>query len=130
MRVCWNLSLRACSKPCVEALCAAMALYDDEYVCLDATSVTLKWYYFPTFGDKKIPRESILEVQTLENPGIFETKTWGMAFSDVWWACGWKFNFEAPKKLMIIKTADSIRKGFVCCDSQAFMAAYRRSADR
>jgi hypothetical protein len=103
-----------------------MPLYEDEFVRLEESSVTIKLYYFPV-GDKIIPRQSIASVEILENPGLFEAKMWGMALSNVWWAFGWKLNLEPPKKLMIIKTNDDdwIRKGFVCCDASAFMAAYR-----
>jgi hypothetical protein len=106
-----------------------MALYEDEYVRLDENCVTLKWYYFPTFADKAVPRECILSIETLQNPSFFETKMWGVGIlrPDVWWACGWKLNLNAPKKLIIITTVDDpVRKGFVCCDGEAFMAAYRR----
>ena len=106
-----------------------MALYEDEYVRLDETSVTIRYYYFPLGGDNIILRESIQEIQALENPSIFETKTWGMGLSSVWWALGWKLNIEAPKKLFVIRIIDDwVGKGFVCCDSSAFMAAYRQSA--
>jgi hypothetical protein len=104
-----------------------MALYEDNYVCLDESSVTLKLYYFP-FGDITISRENIKDIQTLENPGFFETKMWGMALSSVWWAFGWKMNIEDPKKLFVIKTNDDwVGKGFVCCDGDTFMTAYRRN---
>jgi hypothetical protein len=108
-----------------------MPLYEDEYVRLDESCVTLKLYYFP-FGDNTIARQSIQSVEVLDNPGFFDTKMWGMALSNVWWAFGWKLNLEPPKKLMIIKTNDDelIRKGFVCCDAAAFMAAYNLRAEQ
>ena len=104
-----------------------MALYEDEYVRLDAASVTLKMYYFPFGGDNTISRDSIQNIRTLVNPSFFETKTWGMAFSTVWWAFGWKEDVQHPKALIVIDTRDdSIGKGFVCCNGDVFMAAYRR----
>jgi len=60
LTVCWIFFRR---EPCVEQFGRIMALYEDEFCLLDETSVTLKWYYFPTFGDKKIPRDSILDLQ-------------------------------------------------------------------
>jgi hypothetical protein len=108
-----------------------MSLYEDDFVRLEELCITLKLYYFPV-GDKTIPRQSIASVESLENPGLFDTKMWGMALSNVWWAFGWKLNIESPKKLMIIKTTDDdwIRKGFVCCDAAAFMTAYRLHEQR
>ena len=106
-----------------------MSLYEDEYVRLDETSVTIRYYYFPLGGDNIILRESIQEIQALENPSIFETKMWGMGLSSVWWALGWKLNIEAPRKLFVLRSIDDwVGKGFVCCDGSAFMTAYRQSA--
>ena len=109
--------------------CYSMALYEDEFVLLDESHVTLKLYYFPV-GDKVITRSSIESVEVLDDAGFFESKMWGMALSNVWWAFGWKVNLQPPKKLMVIKVNDGdwIRKGFVCCDAAAFMTAYRLHA--
>ena len=99
-------------------------LYEDSYCHLTKNSITLKMYYFP-IGDKTIPMGDIRELEVLPRfPGIFTCKTWGMALSSVWWACGKKWGLAAPAKIMIITTDSIIRKGFVCANEPAFMAVY------
>jgi hypothetical protein len=48
--------------------------------------IVIHWYYFP-FGDKTIKYRNIrsCELLTKDLLNFFETKTWGMAFSSVWW---------------------------------------------
>ena len=85
----------------------------------------MKMYYIP-YGDKTVKIEDIKDLELLDRyPGPLVCKTWGMALSSVWWACSTKWGLVAPAKIMIITTGSIIRKGFVCGNEAAFMAAYR-----
>jgi hypothetical protein len=64
-------------------------LYEDGYVTLTDTHIEIKWYYIP-WRSKKISYREIASFGTAPDYGlsIFGVKTWGMAFSTVWWSLG------------------------------------------
>ena len=68
-------------------------LYEDCYVTCTDTELILKGYYFPTGSSKTIRRTEIARVWWGTDPDLglssgWKTKTWGMAWSTVWWAYG------------------------------------------
>eukprot|EP00584_Thalassiosira_punctigera_P000972 CAMPEP_0172538440 /NCGR_PEP_ID=MMETSP1067-20121228/9830_1 /TAXON_ID=265564 ORGANISM="Thalassiosira punctigera, Strain Tpunct2005C2" /NCGR_SAMPLE_ID=MMETSP1067 /ASSEMBLY_ACC=CAM_ASM_000444 /LENGTH=88 /DNA_ID=CAMNT_0013323941 /DNA_START=61 /DNA_END=324 /DNA_ORIENTATION=+ len=67
-------------------------LYEDKFVALTKDALTLKTYYFPTFASKTIPLDDIERIRIGTDPELglkspWKKKSWGMAFSNVWWAC-------------------------------------------
>ena len=63
------------------------SLYEDSYVRLTKTGLELKWYYFPSASNRHIDLASIRQLNYASQGLSFATKGWGMAFSNVWWAC-------------------------------------------
>jgi hypothetical protein len=64
-------------------------LYEDGYVALTETHIEIKWYYLP-WSSKRISYREIASFGTAPDYGlnILGVKTWGMAFSTVWWSLG------------------------------------------
>ena len=64
--------------------------YDDKYITLTDTTLILKAYYFP-MGSKTIPLNIIERIWIGTDPelgleSIMQTKSWGVAGSNVWWS--------------------------------------------
>ncbi len=64
--------------------------YDDNYITLTDTTLILKAYYFP-MGSKTIPLNIIERIWIGTDPelgleSIMQTKSWGVAGSNVWWS--------------------------------------------
>ena len=79
-------------------------LYDDKFVQLTESHIILKKYYL--FGQAKRIAYSDIELYgTAEDFGVncFGIKTWGMAFSPIWWAYG---GFPRCDNNFIIKVRD------------------------
>jgi hypothetical protein len=64
-------------------------VYEDGYVKLTETHITIKWYYFP-YGSKVISYREIASFGRAPDFHInaLGTKTWGMALSMIWWSWG------------------------------------------
>lgn len=64
-------------------------LYEDDYVAVSQDEVKIKTYYFPTAQSKKVNYGDIKAVYWSRQQFDFDikTKSWGMAFTPVWWGC-------------------------------------------
>jgi len=101
-----------------------MASYEDKFCSIDTEGVVkIKWFYFPLGLTKTIRREKIQDIEMVDSKGLLDSKWWGMAMNNIWWACGFK-GCSGPKKLIVITTSGTFRKGFACENGQAFMDAY------
>jgi hypothetical protein len=63
-------------------------LFENGFVTCYSDCLVIHLYYFP-YGDKTIKYNDIRSCDLLshDNLSFFETKTWGMAFSPIWWHC-------------------------------------------
>ncbi len=61
-------------------------LIENGFVTCYSDRLVIHFYYFP-FGDKTIRYDNINSCELLrhEDLSFFQTKSWGMAFSSVWW---------------------------------------------
>jgi hypothetical protein len=59
---------------------------ENGFVTCYSDRLVIHFYYFP-FGDKTIQYNNINSCELLRNEdlSLFKTKSWGMAFSFVWW---------------------------------------------
>ncbi len=66
-------------------------LYEDKYCKLTVSELIIKRYYLPTAQSKHIDIASIRCIyyasQQMFYRQAFVAKSWGMAFSPIWWAC-------------------------------------------
>ncbi|CAF1343078.1 unnamed protein product [Adineta steineri] len=61
-------------------------LISNGFVTCYSDHLVIHFYYFP-FGDKTIKYKNIRSCELLSSNDLnfFETKSWGMAFSNIWW---------------------------------------------
>jgi hypothetical protein len=61
------------------------ALYEDRHVTCDDDALTIHRYYFPFFGDKRVPYAAIrrAEDRTM-GPLTGQWRIWGMGFPPYW----------------------------------------------
>uniref|UniRef100_A0A914BXY7 Uncharacterized protein n=1 Tax=Acrobeloides nanus TaxID=290746 RepID=A0A914BXY7_9BILA len=64
-------------------------IYEDEYCKLTKTTITIKWYYFPTTQGKNVKLEDIKGLYYKEQVCCGDPcklKGWGMSLTPCWWA--------------------------------------------
>lgn len=59
-------------------------LYEDKFVKVTKTQLTIKWYYFPTATNAHVEWSKIQTIFYDHNPSMFVVKGWGMLLSPVW----------------------------------------------
>eukprot|EP00536_Pseudo-nitzschia_multiseries_P003898 jgi/Psemu1/302230/fgenesh1_kg.62_\ len=113
-----------------------IVLYEDRFVRLTDDALVIKWYYFPTGKSKTIPRKDIDRMWVGTDPELdltwYRKKTWGIALSDVFWACHWFREFnpnnnEAQFVVAVVQppetnTMTKVRPGFSVEDPGVFRA--------
>ncbi|KAJ2799121.1 hypothetical protein H4R20_004554, partial [Coemansia guatemalensis] len=64
-------------------------LYEDEYLKVTEEAITVKRYYFPTFGWRTIPWRQVewVKLASQTNVGWLQLKVWGIGFGRIWWNC-------------------------------------------
>ena len=88
-------------------------LYEDQFVKLTTKNLILKWYFFPCGNQKTIPLENI-ESFFREPVSMLSAKGWGMALSNVWYACDPQRQFVSDQShfLSVGVKGGAVRKGF------------------
>lgn len=87
--------------------------YADRFMKVKPDGIELLDYYLP-IGDKFIPWNEIDAITFLPASAIpfYEKKSWGMAWSSVWWGCDMDRELSDNRILMIIDVVGgTIRKG-------------------
>ncbi|ORX87449.1 hypothetical protein BCR32DRAFT_324431 [Anaeromyces robustus] len=81
-------------------------LYEDKYVKITNTHISLKKYYFPSFTSKNIAFTDIEKICTDKEFGVntLGYKSWGMGLSSIYWAWG---GVPRSKNNYIIKIKNS-----------------------
>ena len=105
-------------------------LYDDGFVTLTDNSLILKVYYFPFATSKTIPLEDIDRIWVGTDPALglehwWKRKTWGMPFSNVFWALhsGREFSSASNNEYNFVvsfKSWSMTRSGFSVENPKAF----------
>mmetsp|Transcript_28063 Transcript_28063/g.59244 ORF Transcript_28063/g.59244 Transcript_28063/m.59244 type:complete len:122 (-) Transcript_28063:356-721(-) len=102
--------------------------YNDKYITLTNTTLILKTYYFPIGTSKIIPLSNIERIWIGTDPelglqSIWKKKSWGMAFSNVWWNCRFGREFDTNNDhnfVVALKDHTTWRCGFSVEDPEAF----------
>eukprot|EP01005_Ploeotia_sp_CARIB1_P001684 NODE_595_length_720_cov_88.888702_g586_i0.p1 GENE.NODE_595_length_720_cov_88.888702_g586_i0~~NODE_595_length_720_cov_88.888702_g586_i0.p1 ORF type:complete len:128 (-),score=17.95 NODE_595_length_720_cov_88.888702_g586_i0:173-556(-) len=81
-------------------------LYSDRAITVTDEMVEIPHYYFPIATSKRI-KLSDITTATVERPGMWEHKGWGMGFSNVWWP----FHTGGHETHLVISTGSWIRSG-------------------
>ena len=61
-------------------------LFKNDYITCYSDRLVIPYYYFP-YGSKTVKYKNIRSVELLDAKDLsfFQTKTWGMALSSIWW---------------------------------------------
>lgn len=89
-----------------------VGIYEDKFIRIDSRGITLDLYFFP-FGSKFIAWREIksISIRSATKLPLLEGKGWGMALSDIWWACDLSRQWS-DRTLVVIEVHDEwIRKG-------------------
>lgn len=108
-------------------------VYDDSYVTLTESELILKKFYFPSFQSKTIPLSDIEKIWIGTDPELnlswTKKKTWGIALSNIWWACRWAREFipdDERNFVIAIKNQEILRNGFSVCDPDTFLQLIKK----
>mmetsp|Transcript_13462 Transcript_13462/g.38224 ORF Transcript_13462/g.38224 Transcript_13462/m.38224 type:complete len:137 (-) Transcript_13462:169-579(-) len=111
-------------------------LYEDGFVRIDRRALHLRNYYFPLCTSKRIAADdiaSVKEAAALGVDGWLETKVWGMALNNIWWALDWArykslFGIQGGNTSFVVecKRSKMFRHAFSVKD----VAAARRALDK
>eukprot|EP00565_Helicotheca_tamesis_P005109 CAMPEP_0185727858 /NCGR_PEP_ID=MMETSP1171-20130828/3420_1 /TAXON_ID=374046 /ORGANISM="Helicotheca tamensis, Strain CCMP826" /LENGTH=109 /DNA_ID=CAMNT_0028396497 /DNA_START=174 /DNA_END=503 /DNA_ORIENTATION=+ len=89
--------------------------------------LTIKRYYFPSGQSKTIQLESIKRVWEGNDPdlglGFLTKKSWGIAFSNVWWSCNMGREFRKNDNNFVVSTDEKFRYGFSVVDREKVRSA-------
>jgi hypothetical protein len=110
-------------------------LYYDRYVSLTENTLTVHKYHFPFGTPKTIDRSDVADLKVTEMKW-YETKTWGMAFSNVWWALDWSrnnpfvgTNGTAARSARVQVNGERFATGFSVENRDEFMRCYKNVVD-
>ncbi|CAJ0954501.1 unnamed protein product, partial [Mesorhabditis belari] len=105
--------------------------YEDKFVKITREGIEIKCYYFPTTQNKFIPFSAIKTVY-YDAQGCLKKccyiKSWGMAFSNVWWACDMRRQCPIGDKSnynVILDVGESPMKGFTVSDISSFLSVLK-----
>lgn len=108
-----------------------VVLYEDKFVKLTREMLYIYKYFFPLGNQKMIPLSEITHVWLGTDPELslhfFKKKTWGVAFSDVWWAFCPLREANNDANNIVVKSSNSgfFRHGFTVERSDEALAALR-----
>lgn len=101
------------------------SLYSDRFCDLSKARLEIFTFYFPIFKSREIDPLTIkaiyYEPQHLD---LATSKSWGMTFTPVWWACDLKRSF-GPGTNVVIDCGETTYKGFSVEDVDKFLAAIK-----
>lgn len=93
------------------------ALYDDGSVVLDSEGLTLRRYYFPTFGSKRIPYGQIRGVDV--RPNTWRTargRLWGTSSPGYWSPLD--LGRPRKEKVVIVNVGKTVKPAFTPDDPE------------
>ena len=81
---------------------------ETNFLVLKDDRIIIKWYYFPTTTSLELLFKDIEYITTSDRLGLrwWEVKSWGQAFSNIWWACDMFREFKGHKYNLVIKVND------------------------
>ena len=127
----WNYQIRA-PKPCdYTSLTLTMSneqvLYEDKFVRLTTTKLTIFWYYFPLGSCCTVDLEQLDRYERATDYSFSKLKTWGMALSWIWWACDCRRHLGRSKDSMFVIWIkhQSLGKGFSVEHAEEFNTALK-----
>lgn len=101
----------------VSAVISEEILLKNDFVTCYDDRLVIRFYYFP-YGDKTIEYKNIKSCRLVDEKDLnfFQTKTWGMAFSSIWWPLDLQRSWR--KYLIIIDANQWPRIGLTMNDDQ------------
>eukprot|EP00547_Thalassionema_nitzschioides_P002880 CAMPEP_0194200540 /NCGR_PEP_ID=MMETSP0156-20130528/1102_1 /TAXON_ID=33649 /ORGANISM="Thalassionema nitzschioides, Strain L26-B" /LENGTH=121 /DNA_ID=CAMNT_0038925549 /DNA_START=190 /DNA_END=555 /DNA_ORIENTATION=+ len=86
-------------------------VYDDCYITLTKNTLILKTYYFPFGFSKTIPRGEIDRIWKGNDLDLsfLKKKSWGMALSNIWWACRMGREFDSDNSANFVGSSKQQR---------------------
>eukprot|EP00834_Sanchytrium_tribonematis_P003752 NODE_156_length_15158_cov_0.791553.p9 type:complete len:108 gc:universal NODE_156_length_15158_cov_0.791553:9285-8962(-) len=85
-------------------------MIENDFLILFDDRIVIKWFYFPTGGNKTIYYKDIEYISTAVRLNLkwYELKSWGQGLSMIWWACDMGREFKTNEFDLIIKVKDDI----------------------
>lgn len=104
---------------------AATGVYEDEFIKICETGITLHLYYFP-YGSKTILWKELKNVHFMSGKGNY--RGWGMGLSSIWWACDMGRPFTNRDLIVLEVNGGWVKKGASVQNAAAAIAAINRFA--
>ena len=101
---------------------AADVLYKDKFVEIYSDHLSIKCFYFPFAGLKRVDIGPEVSFATDQDLGFTwkDRKTWGMALNNVWWALDWSREIPGRRRGIVLTVGqETFRKGFSVEDEES-----------
>uniref|UniRef100_A0A914W4F3 Uncharacterized protein n=1 Tax=Plectus sambesii TaxID=2011161 RepID=A0A914W4F3_9BILA len=103
----------------------ANCLYNDRFCELSKARLEIYAFYFPIFKSRDIDPLSIKTIYyEPHHLDLATSKSWGMTFTPVWWACDLKRSFGSGTNV-VIDCGEATYKGFSVEDIDKFLEAIK-----